>query len=202
MSDVFPSPIPRRQPHNSILSLSPSPPWVSLPLELLGWKQKFSRSTRQLLSQALAWKSGGKWEGEGCWERGTSPRQAADVQWTTPVRHLWKEMGTNIRGLEAEVRILKLSLGSVGGGPLWGASLSWLEHPCPTDTGSIGQGEESGRRDSYHQRIRTRPLPLLPLLPGSSWIPWILCQSREARLLQIQHIEFLIVFWVGAQCQI
>ena len=188
MSDVFPSPIPRGQPHNSILSLSPSPPWVSLPLELLGWKQKFSRSTRQLLSQALVWKSGGlrasggKWEGEGCWARGTSPRQAADVQWSTAVRRLWKEMGTNIRGLEAEVRILKLSLGSAGGGPLWGASLSWLEHPCPTDTGSAGQAEASEWRDSYHQRVRTRPLPSFP---GSSWIPWVLCQSREARLLQI-----------------
>jgi len=49
------------------------------------------------------------------WKRGTFPRQAADVQWPTAVGHLWKEMGTNNRNPEAEMRTLRLSLGSGSG---------------------------------------------------------------------------------------
>lgn len=100
-------------------------------------------------------------ENEGVWvtgKRGTSSRQAADVQWPTDVGICGKETGTDSRNPEAEMRTLRLSLGSESWRTSGGASLSWLEHTCPIDTGHIGQAGASEWRNSYHQRIRTGPV--------------------------------------------
>lgn len=95
----------------------------------------------------------------GYWKRGTSSRQAADVQWPTAVGHLWKETGTDSRNPEAEMRTLRLSLGSE----------SWR-----TSVGSISELARaympnrhrthwpSEWRNSYHQRIRTGPVLYFP----------------------------------------
>lgn len=115
--------------------------------------------------------------------------------------HLWKQMGTDIWGPEAEVRVLRLNLRSAsgwGGGDLCGEHLwaGWSICTQKTQEALARQKHQNGGIASTREWGPGHFHSFLVLAESYG----ILCTSSEEGLLQTKHTEILIVFWVGAQC--
>ena len=145
MIDVFPTTIPRRATQSYFHTILIPPLHGYYCLWASGLKTEVAQSWETPPQPGFGL---GVWWIESSWWKLSRQELLGDglmpqtgwgcVQRSMAVWSAWKEMSTEIWGFEGAVGILRLSLGSQDR-TCAGASLSWLEHPRPTDTGGVGQ---------------------------------------------------------------